>query len=725
MISDSLPKDAAHAAHNGAQPQAPTNGTHPDAHDAPFYRSSAVPNGAATPPKPKSLNIVFDNIPDELKQLDQWVLSRPTWNETKWDKPPLKPNGHRASSTSPATWSAFDTAQTAIKSGKFSYLGFVVTQQAGIVAVDLDGCIQLDTRSESADIEDAAGEIIARFNSYTEISPSGNGVRIFVRGVLPCNGRKAKAPWKKGGEKAEIEIGGNAKYFTVTGKHAAGTPLTIEEDQDAIDWLFSEYFDKPKPEVTPPTEYSRATLDFTDSEIVERARNAKNGGKFSALYNSATGGNDSEEDAALCCHLAFWTRDGGQIERIFNSSARGAREKWQERPDYRERTITAALEKVTEYYTPPREKTTGTPTSETPTEPATPKKRFALVSIDELLTRPDPTWLIHGVLQAATNSVLAAPHASFKSFLTLDMALHVATGRRWCGRDVIQGNVIYIAAEGAAGMKARVRAWCNDKALDTMPENFHFVEDAVQAHDGNDRAAFMEALGEIEPALIIFDTLSLCAIGLEENSSRDMNAFMAAVKSLQDSTGAHIMLVHHHSKAGGTRGSSAVPAATQAEFELKREKDTATLTCLKQKDGVEFKPMSFTARLVEFDTWRRKSSLVLDYTGTNDDAETITASDQRVYELLLDTFGANGASSSAWRTVANDEKVPRRTFYRALKNLVERGIVDDGKDGKGGRGAIYRPVELLEKLVPNDPEKTDQKTEALAPTLEADASNEK
>ena len=346
-----------------------------------------------------------------------------------------------------------------------------------------------------------------------------------------------------------------------------------------------------------------------------------------------------------------------------------------------------------------------------------PKARFALVSILELLQRPDPTWLIHGVLQSNTNSCLSAAHASFKSFLALDMALSVATGRRWCERDVIQGNVIFVCAEGASGMKARVLAWCDDKGIDP-PTNFYFIDDAVQVHEPKDRADFFASLGVLKPALIIFDTLSLCALGLEENASKDMNLFMGSVKRIQDETGAHVLLIHHHSKAGGSRGSSAIPAAVQSEFELKRERDGATLTCTKQKDGLEFKPLSFKSRLVEYDTWKRKSSLVLDYEGDSENADALTGNDTRVYELLVETFGIRGATASNWWAIADGEKIARRSFYRALKNLVEKGKVDDGK---GGRGAIYRPKELLEA----EAEKVSAKAEIETSAQNGDSELEK
>jgi hypothetical protein len=555
MLKHSLPKDA-------------VNGAHPDALDGAFYRSTPVPNAAARPAPPQPLNIVFGNIPDELKQLDQWVLSRPTWNETKWDKPPLKTNGQNASSTSPATWTALDKAKTAIDSGKFPYLGFVVTQQAGIVAVDLDGCIELDTDTESADIEDAAGEIIARFNSYTEISPSGHGVRIFVRGRLPCNGRKAQAPWKKGGEKAEIEIGGNAKYFTVTGKHAAGTPLTIEEGQSAIDWLFSEYFDKPKPEAAPQSEYSRPTLDFTDTEIVERARNAKNGGKFSALYDSATGGNDSEEDAALCCHLAFWTRDAGQIERIFNSSARGAREKWQERPDYRERTITAALETVTEYYTPPREKTTGTPTSETPTV-----FEFGFTTDNDLDDRlGEIEWEWPGYIPRGFVTAIVGDQDVGKSQVAQSLCDIRLRGNRWPDGQPHEPRpdtkLLWIDTEGSIALfHQRMKLWGMKRGCFILPP------DPLQELTVDDELHWMwieAAIEKFMPPFVVIDALSGAHKSGKENGNDEMKPVMKKLAGLAQKYNIAVLVVHHLNKpiAGVApypitihrlRGASAIP----------------------------------------------------------------------------------------------------------------------------------------------------------------------
>lgn len=340
-------------------------------------------------------------------------------------------------------------------------------------------------------------------------------------------------------------------------------------------------------------------------------------------------------------------------------------------------------------------------------------QRFRLISIPELMTRPDPTWLVYGILQDATNSVIAAPHASFKTFLVLDISLHIACGLPWCGRDVRQGDVVYVCAEGASGMKARIKAWCADRGQE-WPAAFHFVEDAVQIHNEDDLNAFIVALGSVKPSVIVFDTLSLCTLGLDENSNRDMNLAMADVKRLQDITGAHVMLVHHTSKAGGIRGASSIPAAVQSEFELKRERDTVTFTCLKQKDGPEFKPMTFTARAVEFDTWRRKSSLVLDYEQADAPSAGLTINERKTLSIMQECFGDGATTATPWKKACEESGITHGTFYRAQQALVSKDFVQqNGEPGK--RGTTYQiknvsqfQTEVGTELVPNQTDHTEE-----------------
>jgi putative DNA primase/helicase len=138
------------------------------------------------------------------------------------------------------------------------------------------------------------------------------------------------------------------RYLTLTGCHLEGTPTTIERRQEAIDAIYNEFFRRPeRPPTDPQTNGHSPCLD--DSVLLERALNARNGGKLGRLLAGDLRGypSPSEADLALCCLLAFWTQNAEQIDRLVRGSSL-FREKW-ERPDYRDATITKALTETVEH----------------------------------------------------------------------------------------------------------------------------------------------------------------------------------------------------------------------------------------------------------------------------------------------------------------------------------------------------------------------------------------
>lgn len=150
--------------------------------------------------KPSPLQVIPANIPQELKDFPQWVCWKYEWNGQKWTKPPFHPKGFGASKTKPQHYSAFNKVLAAYQKGSFDGIGFVLTDNDPFVAIDIDHCLN-DTF-----LSDEARGIIKTMNSYTEISPSGTGIRIFVKGTIPRNIKKG------------IEIYINASYVTVTGR---------------------------------------------------------------------------------------------------------------------------------------------------------------------------------------------------------------------------------------------------------------------------------------------------------------------------------------------------------------------------------------------------------------------------------------------------------------------------------------------------------------------------
>ena len=170
----------------------------------------------------------LSTIPDELQRHDRWVVWRYETRGGKQTKVPSCPDApsQRASVTDPSTWSTFAVAHAAVEAGLADGIGFVLGD--GFGGVDIDGC----RNPETGEITDAALDIIKALDSYTEISPSGTGIKVFVRGVLPQGGRR----------KARLEMYDAGRYFTVTGEHVAGTPTTVEERNTALEALHKRTF---------------------------------------------------------------------------------------------------------------------------------------------------------------------------------------------------------------------------------------------------------------------------------------------------------------------------------------------------------------------------------------------------------------------------------------------------------------------------------------------------
>ena len=130
------------------------------------------------------------NIPQELIALSQWVAWEGKENGNgKLSKKPINPKtGTNAKTNHSDTWGTFEQALACCQSNNLQGIGFVFSENDRYVGIDLDKCRDPGT----GEFKSQAKEIIDLFNSYTEISPSGNGAHILVKGSLPAGGRKTK-----------------------------------------------------------------------------------------------------------------------------------------------------------------------------------------------------------------------------------------------------------------------------------------------------------------------------------------------------------------------------------------------------------------------------------------------------------------------------------------------------------------------------------------------------
>ena len=285
-----------------------------------------------------------------MRDLRQWLCWRSEERDGKPTKVPRSPlTGEKAKSTDPQTWASYDEAVNAYRVHGHHGIGFVFTPEDGLCGVDLDGCLD----PKSGEMEPWAQEAIEELDSYAEISPSGTGVHVLVRGELP-EGRNRKG---------RFEAYDRARYFTVTGKHLSGTPRGIEGRQEELEGVVRRVFGEPSANShgAPVAAPERADNGISDNEVVQRALAASNGERFARLWDGDTTGHGShsEADLALCGMLAFWAGpDEARIDGLFRRS-RLMRPKWDERHygdgrTYGQGTIAQALAGRSEFWEPPR-----------------------------------------------------------------------------------------------------------------------------------------------------------------------------------------------------------------------------------------------------------------------------------------------------------------------------------------------------------------------------------
>ena len=225
--------------------------------------------------------------------------------------------------------------------------------------------------------------------------------------------------------------------------------------------------------------------------------------------------------------------------------------------------------------------------------------RYKLLTSADLHALPPLSWRIRGALPAEGLAAIFGPSGSGKSFLALDMAAAIASGREWFALRVTAAPVVYCMLEGEAGLPVRVAAWesRNDAVMKVrvlVQQPFKLTE----PQDVQDLAAAV--LGAGGGAVTFIDTLNRAAPTADENSSRDMGSIIEAAKDLQRATGGLVVLVHHTGKdvSKGLRGHSSLFAALDAAIEVSRSMDRHEWTLTKSKDGADGVVNAFTLSTV-------------------------------------------------------------------------------------------------------------------------------
>jgi DNA-binding MarR family transcriptional regulator len=277
---------------------------------------------------------------DELKEYDQWVA----WDYRGKRKIPIDPHTRLAAdTTNPDTWGSYEEALAA--AGSSGRVGFVFSGFDPFTGIDLDDCVDGDG------VAPWALEIVKLLDSYTEVSPSGTGLKVWVRASKPSNDRCRVQV-----EDGQLEVYDRDRFFTFTGWQFEG--YAIAERQEQLERLYYRLF--------PATEHQGINtvvggrgFNGEDTELLDKARNATTGKRFIALYDhgdtSKYSGDASRADLALCGFLAYWTAcDAERMDRLFQGS-KLMRTKWNERrgnSTYGEQTIAVAIKNCANVYDP-------------------------------------------------------------------------------------------------------------------------------------------------------------------------------------------------------------------------------------------------------------------------------------------------------------------------------------------------------------------------------------
>jgi hypothetical protein len=302
-----------------------------------------------------------------------------------------------------------------------------------------------------------------------------------------------------------------------------------------------------------------------------------------------------------------------------------------------------------------------------------PKFAALLLNRSALRTLPDPEPLIDNVLDQGTVALLYGKWGTFKSFIALDWAASVATGRSWQGRPTVQRRVLYVAAEGAFGFKARMDAWEQGWHTTVGDDQLEILPRAVNLTNAADVAELEALIRWNGYGLVVVDTLSRCMVGGDENSAQDCGLVVDRLTRLRECTpGCRGVVtgVHHTGKDGKTfRGSSVFEAGADTVYAVSTDGGVITLDREKRKDGPQLDRHELRLDLIE----GTGSGVISVHRGVNK-----TDRANRLLSTFVQHFCSVGATKAELRNVADMDPA---TFYRALSDLVGDGdLINTGTE---------------------------------------------
>ena len=509
-----------------------------------------------------------EHLPAALRQSGRFCCWRYEERKGRRTKVPYAPKtGRRAQSTNPETFAPLDLAERALRRGGYDGLGVGIFD--GLAAVDIDHC-----RLPDGKWSDLARDVCRIMDCYTEVSPSGEGLRLLFS-VSP-GFRYDKQRFYINRQDAGLEVyvaGATHKYVTVTGDALRRCDQLPARDSQLLQVL-ERYMVRPAARNAAP-DPGRTVSDRSDEALLERARSARNGADFARLWAGDCSGyqSQSEADLALCNRLAFWTgRDLERMDQLFRRSGL-MRDKW-DRPQsgstYGRITLENACRSCREVYTP--RPTAQEAFSPRPADPA--ERRPSLVRASDIPYEP-PRWLLAPYFQRGKGTLIQGDNGSGKTAFICAIAAHVSTGAPLLGLEVeTPGDVILLSVEDDLPvLRGRIEA--NGGNLDrchfmTNAAGLTFISEEVET-----------ALAQVRPRLLVFDPFQ-AFLGAKVDMFRpnETRPELAKLFEMCDRYDCACAIIAHMVKSAGDRspvnrslGSADIPASMRSILQLTRNPD--------------------------------------------------------------------------------------------------------------------------------------------------------
>jgi hypothetical protein len=653
-----------------------------------------------------------ENLPQELKSLKHWVNWAALWSADKksFSKPPMRANGRNASSTEPGDWTTLEESLAALgRDGVYrdrwgrkhhvtlDGVGLAGLERTDWVGVDLDGCVN----PETGEINAAARKIVKTFDSYTEVSPSGKGLRIWVEA------EKHRA-WcaNKGGE-TDIEVYDKGRFLTATGWHLEGTPWTVEKRQEALDAFMEQHAppeaERPETEQRPytgPQDYAYDLEGLLDKAgvVFKQASDATSERTYHIVCPWAhehSGGDTSGTRVGQYASGATWFR-------CEHAHCLSAGREW---PEFREKLdpeshrgveITVGGRRLINDSTPrgdayskPQVEVRSRYRSLSSTVMSNDGNEDLIQSIQAISfsgrEKPGPRgWIVENSIWEGHAASWFGEGGVAKSMLAMHLALTVAAEGEhyWMGFQVKTVPVLYLDFElDADEQHRRALDLAVGMGLSDIPKNFYYLSVAMLP-PAQAFGLAAEECRRLGVKLIIVDSVGFALDGDSENARDVLGFYRVCIQPLKDA-GASPLLIDHQAKIikgekysdkqafGSVYKTNAVRSAFQIRGHHEQSEITATFTHKKNNFGSKEKDFSvkltFGGGRVTVDR--------LEAPRPNPDREP---SKKELVQKAVEEMGR-----ATTETVQTKTGLNLQTVRNAVSELIREGALKDTGDKQG------------------------------------------